>query len=344
MQFTQSLFVLLTLVAFASGQDSAPANKVSKGPGAKENGQPDLTKGENFGEAPLIVMARASHTLSRDFGLDGPHQLTLITLKSPNLCWVAKQKTRDWRFDQVDPLDPSSITIYLDGPSWHRKNETQILRADGTKVDESTLVELLAKPTPVLLLLSGQNCDLRYRQFVKAETLVLILGPRDLELMPRLSDGTQKNVMHWTVAPVGKSKRDSALPTANVVTDKKAFVQLWTELELQGTAPEIDFHNYFVAVHETYGNHHKVRVEITTDGDAQIHAEPTTKGPGPVFIVAVVSRLGIRSFRGSVLPPPPVVVPLPAEKNSSAKDLQDSSGPSQIRVPQKPKTGPVINQ
>lgn len=162
---------------------------------------------------PVFALATATQGLSRDFGLDGPHWLTYVTLASPDLIWEAKDKTRDWRFDQTDTRSPKTITIYLGGPQWHQDNESIIVRADGKKLDKA-IDELLSRSTPVLISLSGKPVSEMYLKALKPETLVVVLGARDLELKPTVIDSSAAEQSHALEPATGEVSNGKSSPPA----------------------------------------------------------------------------------------------------------------------------------
>jgi hypothetical protein len=145
-----------------------------------------------MGKLPVFALGQASSGLSpRSFGLDGPHVLTYVTISSPNLKWTAKGKSRNWRFDQPNPSNSSLITIYLGGPAWHWKEQSRFVRADGKNVDDSDLLKLLEKPTPIVVSLTGNPMDQSFVRLLNSETIVLLLGSRDRELKPCVVDSVE---------------------------------------------------------------------------------------------------------------------------------------------------------
>ncbi|QDU39671.1 hypothetical protein Mal4_40170 [Maioricimonas rarisocia] len=162
---------------------------------------------------PVFALAQATKGLSRDFGLDGPHLLTYVTLTSPNLLWNAKNKTKGWRFDQPDPSSPETVTIYLGGPRWHWNKETKIARADGKELDKD-VTELLARPTPVVVSLSGTPVSDQYLNVLKPDTLILVLGARDLELQPTVIDGSKAEQSHPPEPASGSVSSGESSPPA----------------------------------------------------------------------------------------------------------------------------------
>lgn len=146
---------------------------------------------------PMFAICQVGSGLSQqNFGLDGPHVLTYLTISSSNVRWTAKEKTREWRFAQPAASNLSSVTIYLGGPLWHQKNESRFVRADGKNVDNSDLPELLAEPTPILVSLSGKSPNESISKLLKPDTMILLLGSRDLELKPVVVESVEAGQEH----------------------------------------------------------------------------------------------------------------------------------------------------
>jgi hypothetical protein len=206
MRLFRFIIVASSLLSVAAGQEGGPdfgSGRPSSVTTGQSNGaiaQRRLGSGPpkpvlNVEKAPVFAFAAASTGMSRDFGLDGPHMLTYVTLTSSELQWKAKDKTEGWRFSQPAPSDLSTVTIYLGGPRWHQEKESRIIRADGKKV-ETRVDELFEKPTLVLISLSGKPISETFLKVLKPETLIVLLGPRDIELAPTVSDGTKVEAAH----------------------------------------------------------------------------------------------------------------------------------------------------
>lgn len=144
------------------------------------------------GGPPLFATAKASEGRSRDFGLDGPHVLAFVSLQVPHVKWKNKAKTRDWPFDQPDFANESAVTIYLGGPHWHREKQSRVVTVDTVEVSREAILKRLKEPTPVLISVSGKMVDPYYLKVVKPDTLIVILGPRDLELSPVMERGLDR--------------------------------------------------------------------------------------------------------------------------------------------------------
>jgi hypothetical protein len=140
----------------------------------------------SVGVPPMFAIAQASKGLSRDFGLDGPHVLTYVSLYVPQAKWEGKAKTRDWKFSQPDTKNESAVTLYLGGPGWHQEAQSQFVTTDNKPIRAEDLLKRLEKPTTVLISLSGKMVDPMYLHQMKSDTIVVILGKRDSELMPHL--------------------------------------------------------------------------------------------------------------------------------------------------------------
>ena len=191
----RSLAVLLILVSPLVSMAADEAKNDPQSETAAEflklaAGKPVAIKAEApASEPPTFAVAQATQGMSRDFGLDGPHKLVYLSLHVPHVRWTNKATTGKWPFDQPDLDNASAITLYLGGPGWRQQKQSSVVTVDNKKVEREAILKLLAKPTPVLVSLAGKTIDPYYLKVVKPGTLIVILGPRDLELAPRYTQG-----------------------------------------------------------------------------------------------------------------------------------------------------------
>jgi hypothetical protein len=84
----------------------------------------------------------------------------------------------------ITEVEENTLTLEMGGRSALR--ESRLVRLDGTQLTRAQAVERLARKTPVLVSVSGEMPDPYFLQLARADTLIVILGPRDGAPAPSL--------------------------------------------------------------------------------------------------------------------------------------------------------------
>lgn len=74
-------------------------------------------------------------------------------------------------------VEKTSLTLRMGGPS--QLGSSRVVDLKGTELSRAEVHNRLAKETTVLVSLSGEMPDPYYLQLIRADALIVILGPRD---------------------------------------------------------------------------------------------------------------------------------------------------------------------
>jgi hypothetical protein len=123
-----------------------------------------------------------------------------------------------------------------------------------------------------------------------------------LALVARAEDREVKPTQDWKGTVADEAFLKSA-PADGVITDAKAFKQLWEGWKIGEKLPEIDFKKEVVIVQTTRGSQLRVgSARLTDKGDLKVVAIATRDlRPGFRYAVLVLPREGVKSVNGKAL-------------------------------------------
>jgi hypothetical protein len=102
----------------------------------------------------------------------------------------------------------------------------------------------------------------------------------------------------------GSVEDEKAKPPASpIITNAKDFEKVWKELKVKGEMPMVDFAKEVVVLTTTSGSKLNLIAVLDEKGDLQVLGKATLDfGPGFRYVIATVSREGIKTVNGKELP------------------------------------------
>jgi hypothetical protein len=117
-----------------------------------------------------------------------------------------------------------------------------------------------------------------------------------------LADKTPvKSIKEWS----GSVDDETLLKGApSVITNADALQKLWKDWKVGDKAPEVDFSKELVVITTTVGSRLSLAASLDADkGDLQVGAVATRDlRPGFRYVIATVSREGVKTVNGKELP------------------------------------------
>jgi hypothetical protein len=96
---------------------------------------------------------------------------------------------------------------------------------------------------------------------------------------------------------------DKANNAPECIATEKAFKKLWKSWGLPGKVPDVDFAKQIVVLQTTSGSNISLSAKLDDKGDLKLLGIATADfGPGFRYIMASVSRKGVKTVNGKKLP------------------------------------------
>ena len=95
---------------------------------------------------------------------------------------------------------------------------------------------------------------------------------------------------------------DLAKDAPEVISDAKALAKLWKSWNLAGKSPEVDFDKELVVVTTTAGSKLNLIANLDDKGNLRVIGQATRDfGPGFRYVIATISREGVKTVNGKEL-------------------------------------------
>ena len=128
-------------------------------------------------------------------------------------------------------------------------------------------------------------------------------GPEQDAVVPMLAQPDGKPVSlnkKWTGSVADAALADN---TPSFIASAKELAQLWKHWKLADEAPNIDFSKEIVLLATTRGSNLGLSCTLTPTGELKVMAMSTADfGEGFRYVIATVSRDGVKSVDGKELP------------------------------------------